>query len=250
MPGAITRVNEDIINLIFECFDDVPGPESARPLNIDTEYLRARASFFFNCALINRFFHRCSLPHLYRIIAVDQLASQRKVAILELLREPLKKYGQFVWWLTTGSVGLGSFDVVREILPLLPNVRVLNICRTASGLQSILDSVYDIERLSFGIECDAERENLLSRLLPRRINEARTALSGCKAVELDWTIVDSHIFELLTKFSRVKCLTFGSSCKFKTDFSFVDEEELRQEMMMAQKVFSIVNRLTFGMVSN
>jgi hypothetical protein len=50
-------------------------------------------------------------------------------------------------------------------------------------------------------------------------------------------------------FPNVKCLTFGSSCKFKTDFSFVDEEEMHEEINVAQRVFSNVSRLTFGMVS-
>ncbi|CAM0136633.1 unnamed protein product [Umbelopsis sp. WA50703] len=78
---------------------------------------------------------------------------------------------------------------------------------------------------------------------------SHTALSRCKAVELDWTIVDCQIFELLAMFPNVKCLTFGSSCKFKTDFSFVDEEEMHEEINVAQRVFSNVSRLTFGMIS-
>jgi hypothetical protein len=249
MAGATSPINEDIIRLVFECFDDIPEPDSSKPLSVDTHGIHRRNAFFFNCLLTNHFFSKCSLPFLYRIIAVDRLPSQRKLAILELLREPLKKYGHHVWWFTTGGVGLGGFDVVQELLPFLPNVRVLNVCRTMAGLQRILHSAKHLERLAFGIECDADRNNLVNRIVPNRMIQPRLAISTCTTLELDWTIVDCQIFKLLEMFPNMRYLTFGSSCKFRTDFLPISDVELQEELAVTENVFCKLDRLAFGMVS-
>jgi hypothetical protein len=247
--SSISLIGEDIVRLIFESFDDIPPSDGTRPLAIDVHHVNRRNSFFFNCVLTSRFFRQCSLPYLYRIIAVEQLSSQRKLAILELLRDSLKKHGHYVWWFTTGGVGLGGFDVVRELLPLLPNVKVLNICRTLSGLQGILRSAKNVERLAFGIECDADRTNMVNCIMPSRLVQPCIAMLTCTVLELDWTIIDSEIFKILNMFRNVKYLTFGSSCKFRTEFLPVNDIELQEELAIAESIFCKLDRLTFGMVS-
>jgi hypothetical protein len=250
MASSITSViGEDIVRLIFESLDDIPPANSPRPLTVDVHDIRRRNAFFFNCALTSRLFSQYSLPFLYRIIAVDQLSSQRKLAILELLRESLKRHGHYVWWFTTGGVGLGGFDVVRELLPLLPNVKVLNICRNLSGLQGILRSAKYVERLTFGIECDADRASLINRIMPSRLIQPRVAMLTCTTLELDWTIIDVHVFKILDMFPNMKYLTFGSSCKFRTEFLPVSDAELQEELVVAESVLCKLDRLTFGMVS-
>lgn len=247
--STTSLIGEDIVRLIFESLDIFPPANSPRPLTVDVHDIRQRNAFFFNCTLTNRLFSQYSLPFLYRIIAVDQLSSQRKLAILELLREPLKKHGHYVWWFTTGGVGLGGFDVVRELLPFLPNVKVLNVCRNLSGLQGILRSAKYIERLAFGIECDADRVNLINRLKPNRLIQPRLAMSTCTTLELDWTIIDAQVFKILDMFPNVKYLTFGSSCKFRTEFLPISDAELQEELVVAESVLCKLDRLTFGMVS-
>lgn len=243
-----SEIGEDILRLVFECFDEIPAEDSQRPLSVDVRCIHRRYAFFFNCTLTSRFFCQSSLPFLYRIIAVDQLSSQRKLAMLELLRDPLKKYGHYVRWFTTGGIGLGGFDVVRELLPLLPNVKVLNICRTLSGLQRILRSTKHLERLAFGIECDAERRSLVNHIMRSRLVQPGIAISSCTTLELDWTIIDSQILRILDMFRNVRYLTFGSSCKYRTDFLPVSTAEMDEELTVAEKVFFRLDRLTFGMV--
>jgi hypothetical protein len=247
--STTSLIGEDIVRLIFESLDIFPPANSPRPLTIDVHDIRQRNAFFFNCTLTNRLFSQYSLPFLYRIIAVDQLSSQRKLAILELLREPLKKHGHHVWWFTTGGVGLGGFDVVRELLPFLPNVKVLNVCRNLSGFQGILRSARYVERLAFGIECDADRVSLVNRIKPNRLIQPRLAMSTCTTLELDWTIIDAQVFKILDMFPNVKYLTFGSSCKFRTEFLPVSDAELQEELVVAESVLCKLDRLTFGMVS-